>query len=380
MKAALMSGAACVAIAALFGTAPAFAATVAQEPAPTVIAVAAPRATLTILANRINGITVTGHNGGVITAKAAGHVTQSTRAAANTPAVIDRLDPGTRYQVLLNNKRIGFVDVVGQVGTTQELTVETTDQVNQVSLTWKHVVNKGEGVPVSFTAAATIGSSRVPVAKIITTDTHAVLTGLSNTERYTFTVTASNSASTGRASIASMQQTLAQISGSFAEPSTAPIATAQIAAPAAVPTPAPVPPATKTIYVCPDGYTETGSLCQKLLAYTFHDVTTTSPYTFHQQFVQTGTHITFSTDGSNGGTYYPKDSWNSTDGSPEGFYAVIPDGYYITAKDAPPAGFTDDGTKYTKTDKVKDNAPAGYSDNGTSWVTSTAKIAKVIPA
>ena len=216
MKSSLMSGAACAAIVALFGTTPAFAATVAQEPAPTVIAVAAPRTTLTILANRINGITVTGHIGGVITAKAAGHVTKSTRVSVNTPAVIDRLDAGTRYQVLLNNKRIGFANVVGQVGATQQLTVETTDQVNEVSLTWKHVVNKGEGVPVSFTAAATIGNSRVPVSKVVTTDTHAILKGLSKTERYTFTVTASNPASTGRASIAAMQQTLAQISGSFA--------------------------------------------------------------------------------------------------------------------------------------------------------------------
>ena len=387
MKSVLMSGATCAAIVALFGITPAFAGTIAQEPAPTLVAVAAPRTTITILANRINGITVTGHNGGVITAKAAGHATKSTRVVATTPAVIDRLDPGTRYQVLLNNKRIGFANVVGQVGATQELTVETTDRENQVSLSWKHVVNKGEGIPVSFTAFATIGNSRVPVAKVITTDTHAVLTGLSKNERYVFTVAASNSASTGRSSIASMQQTLAQISGFFTEPVAAPIATTQLSAPDPAPAleqapiQAPAPgPATKTIYVCPDSYIDAGSLCQKLLAYTFHDVTTTSPYTYHQQFVQTGTHITFSTDGSNGGTFYPKDAWNSTDGSAEGFYAVIPDGYSISVKDSPPTGFSDDGTRYSKTDKVKDITPAGYSDNGTSWLTTTAKIAKVVPA
>jgi hypothetical protein len=116
------------------------------------------------------------------------------------------------------------------------------------------------------------------------------------------------------------------------------------------------------------------------MAYTFHDVTTTSPYTYRQQFVQTGSHITFSTDGSNGGTYYAKDAWNSTDGSAEGYYAVIPDGYNISVKDAPPAGFIDDGTKYTKTEKIKDNSPTGYTDNGSNWVTTTAKIAKVVPA
>jgi hypothetical protein len=186
-----------------------------------------------------------------------------------------------------------------------------------------------------------------------------------------------------------MQQTLAQISGSFAEQTSTPVAVVQVSAPAPVPAPAPAPapapgpapaPATKTIYVCPDGYTEAGSLCEKLTAYTFHDVTTTSPYTYHQQFVQTGSHITFSTDGSNGGTYYAKDAWNSSDGSAEGFYAVIPDGYNISVKDAPPTGFTDDGSKYTKTEKIKDSAPTGYTDNGSSWVTTAAKIAKVVPA
>jgi Fibronectin type III domain len=275
------------------------------------------------------------------------------------------------------------------VGPTQELLVETTDNPDEVSLSWKHIVNKGEGAAVSFTATATLGNSKNAVSKIVTTDTHAILKGLNKNERYTFTVTASNSASIGRASVAVMQQTLSQISGNFAEQASGPVATVQVSAPPLVPTQTPVPmaspapdpgPSTKTIYICPDGYTDTGSLCQKLLAYTFHDVTTTSPYTYHQQFVQTGSHITFTTDGSNGGTYYAQDTWNASDGSAAGFYAVIPDGYNTTVKDTPPTGFTDDGSKYTKTDKVKDSTPTGYIDGGTSWVTTTAKVTKVVPA
>jgi hypothetical protein len=66
-------------------------------------------------------------------------------------------------------------------------------------------------------------------------------------------------------------------------------------------------------------------------------------------------------------------------------------------KDAPPAGFTDNGSNYTKSEQVKNNPPTGYTDNGTQWVTTnpapagytdngteytttTNKEAKVVPA
>ncbi|MDD2857210.1 MAG: hypothetical protein PHU75_00895, partial [Candidatus Nanopelagicales bacterium] len=151
--------------------------------------------------------------------------------------------------------------------------------------------------------------------------------------------------------------------------------------PAPTPAPAPVPagPSTRTIYVCPSGFTDAGSLCNKTMTYTFHSVTTTSPYSYHQQFIQTGSHVNYSAS-PNGGTYYAKDKWNPTDGSAEGYYAVIPDGYYATVKDAPPAGYTDNGSAYSKTELVKDTAPAGYSDNGTAWVTTAAKVAQEVPA
>ncbi|MCH9738282.1 MAG: hypothetical protein K0U42_05935, partial [Actinomycetia bacterium] len=40
--------------------------------------------------------------------------------------------------------------------------------------------------------------------------------------------------------------------------------------------------------------------------------------------------------------------------------------------DASPAGFTDNGSNYTKSEQVKNNPPAGYTDNGTQWVTTNA--------
>ena len=54
--------------------------------------------------------------------------------------------------------------------------------------------------------------------------------------------------------------------------------------------------------------------------------------------------------------------------------------YYTTDKNAPPAGWTDNGSEYTRTVSTKDATPAGYSDNGTAWVRTTDKVAKVVPA
>jgi hypothetical protein len=362
-------------------------ATIAQEPAPAVIAVAPVPRGVEVIANPIGAVTVSGHQSGVITAQSKGHPTRTTRAILGRPAVVTRLDPGTRYQITLNGRRIGFANVVGQVGATNQLTVETTDVVSEVSLSWRHTVNKGEGLPVMYTVSAT--ASRNPEVTTVTSDSHAVLKGLNAHAKYTFTVTASNSASSGRASIAVMQRTLSEISGVSIEiplstnvvaPSTPLPAPAPVSAPAAAPAPAPAPaPTTKVIYVCPDGFTEAGALCQKTLAYTYHSVTTTQPFSFHQQFIQTGSHIDFSSS-PNGGTYYNQDQWNPSDGSPAGFYAVLPDGYSVTVKDAPPTGFTDGGTSYTKTDNVKDIAPLGYADNGIVWFITAAKLAKVVPA
>ncbi|MFZ4487525.1 MAG: hypothetical protein ACOYO9_13145, partial [Candidatus Nanopelagicales bacterium] len=82
----------------------------------------------------------------------------------------------------------------------------------------------------------------------------------------------------------------------------------------------------------------------------------------------------------NGGTYYPQNAWNPNDGSPAGFYRVVDEGYNVSAKDAPPTGFSDSGTEYTKATQVKDAAPAGYTDNGTQWVLTAPMEAKVVPA
>ena len=55
-------------------------------------------------------------------------------------------------------------------------------------------------------------------------------------------------------------------------------------------------------------------------------------------------------------------------------------GYTQQVKDAPPAGWLDNGSTYIKDVPVKDTLPAGYADNGTAWVQTTAKVATVVPA
>ncbi|MDD2857136.1 MAG: fibronectin type III domain-containing protein [Candidatus Nanopelagicales bacterium] len=379
---ALLASAA-LASAVVCSTTPAMGATIAQEPAPAVIAVDQTPAITQVLANRINAITVSGTDSGIVAVSAAGHTTRTARVRAGQSVTITDLDPGYRYTVTLDGRRIGFATPVAQVGAATGLRVETTDVAGQAQLTWGHVVNKGEGVPVSYTVAAVTSASSTPVTKAVTTDLHATLSGLNLNERYTFTVTPANSASTGRVSTATMHQTLAQIAGVTGPQSApVPVAAPAPAAPAAAPAPAPAAPAapaTRTIEVCPAGYADAGAVCQKSLPYTFHAVTLTSPYTYHQAFIQTGSHVDYSAS-PNGGTYYAADQWNPNDGSAAGYYAVIPDGYTTSVKDAAPSGWTDSGTAWVRTDQVKDAAPAGYTDSGTAWVATAAKVTQAVPA
>ena len=44
-------------------------------------------------------------------------------------------------------------------------------------------------------------------------------------------------------------------------------------------------------------------------------------------------------------------------------------------KDSTPNGYTDTGSIWSK----KDALPAGYTDNGSNWVSTTAKVAEVVP-
>jgi hypothetical protein len=167
------------------------------------------------------------------------------------------------------------------------------------------------------------------------------------------------------------------------------------------PTQQPTPtPTTKTIYVCPSGFTEVGSSCTKTLPYTF----TYTPYTYRTEVTNRAyTYHTVTT-----GPMPILDSFETANVCPGGYnledygvngkwcrlYGPAPT---AQVKDAAPAGFTDNGSNYTKSEQIKNNpptgytdngiqwvttnpAPAGYTDNGTQYVATAAKEAKVVPA
>ena len=369
---------------------PAATTVIAQDPtpAPTV----APDATVIgVDANIVAGLTVTGAAGKPVTVTAKGQAPRMATASPAAPVVFRKLTTGVPYAVAIAGRTIGTATPLAAPGAAFGLTVSTTTTTGSVQLDWQHQAARSEGkvnyaitATPSATPAGTQPRTAAAVAPVRATVnvTSATLTGLDTDVLYTFTVTPTNTAATGQASSASMTRSLADLAGTGkAVADAAPITQAADPAPAPAPAPAAVPagPSTRTIYVCPAGFTDAGSLCNKTQTYTFHSVTTTSPYSYHQQFVQTGSHTDYSAS-PNGGTYYAQDQWNPNDGSPAGYYAVIPDGYYATVKDAPPAGYTDNGTAYSKTELVKDTAPAGYSDNGTSWITTAAKVAQEVPA
>jgi len=148
---------------------------------------------------------------------------------------------------------------------------------------------------------------------------------------------------------------------------------------------APPAPRTRTIYVCPDGFSDAGDLCTQTRAYTYRTETASQDYTFRtesrtEQCSGPGCpgseYRNFGTDWSgttcpNGGTMHGGQcmDWSTTTRTVT--YQV---------KNAPPAGWYDNGSKYAQDTQVKDSMPAGFTDNGSAWVRSAAKIAREVPA
>lgn len=345
-------------------------------------------------ANVVEGLSVTGHAGKKVTVTTGGQSPRSITAPAAKAAVFRHLTPGKAYVVAIAGVRVATATPVAQVTAATGLVVRASTIPGQVDLTWQHTATKVTGAPrISYDITATpITDSPARTTAAVTgtaSTTAASLSGLDRSALYTITVTPRNSAGAGKPTAATMTQSLAQITGSTV-PTTpaAPIpasvpATPTPSAPAPAPTPGPAPapgPSTKTIYVCPAGFPENGAgVCEKTAPYTFQAVTVDSPYTYHQQFVKTGTQTTDKgTDWS--GTTCPNFGTLYVDWTGAHCWETVDTGYYISAKDVPPTGFTDSGTTYTKTDQVKDTLPVGWLDNGTSWVQTTAKVATVVPA
>ena len=317
-------------------------------------------------------------------------------AGKDGKATFSKLTAGRPYTVQADGQRTTAVPVVN-VGKASDLTVTTTDRVDTVDLTWSHEATKARG-QVGYTVTATpvttnqnANDDAITPISIEATSTSVELSGLNPLALYSFTVTPHNELGNGGASVARMSRSLADITGlpapasdpaDVAKPevpaSPAPQPAAQPAPqPAPQPGPAPAPqPSTRTIWVCPDGFSDEAGTCTQTREYTYTESTETASYTYSQNFHQTGWQDgSFSPAPCTFGTYHA----NGPQG--EGCYvAAGPTGYYTTDKNAPPAGWTDNGSEYTRTVSTKDATPAGYSDSGTAWVRTTDKVAKVVPA
>jgi antitoxin (DNA-binding transcriptional repressor) of toxin-antitoxin stability system len=334
----------------------------------------------------VNGLTVTGHKGRTIKATAKGQRTRIVTTGASTPAVLKPLTPGVSYTITIGGRTVAKATPVAGVGPASNLIARITPTPGQVHLTWSYTPRRAEGANVVFSIAATPkgpGQSTAIPLRLEASGTEATLDGLDPDRLYTITVTPRNTASTGRATSATMSKTLNEITGTASAPAaptaavpTTPTPTAT-PAPAPAPAPAPGPAPTKTIYVCPDGYPESpAGTCQKTLAYTFHTETVTLAYTYHNGVI--GSHVV--THPHTHCDYLPNPN------SPTGLDIYCTGGYdetvldYGNVKDATPTGYTDTGTAWIKDIEVKDATPIGYTDNGTAWVKTVGKVAQVVPA
>ena len=394
---ALLTVIAASSIAVGLATSPALAATASGEVIATdstsVIAVsdpvsAAPRAGARVSATAPREVSVVGHSGKPVTLSAKGEPVRRVPRPGTSPATFTGLTAGTTYTARIAGKKVGTVTAVDRPSAASALSVRTTDRPDSVDMTWQHRSTRATGGSnIDYTITATS-----PTAPTVTTKVHAnhtaTVAGLDPAAIYTFTVTPANGAGSGKPTKAAMTRSLASIKGlgTVAIEPTAPDTTPttpKATAPAPAPAPAPgtsnpssgpsAGPRTTTIYVCPDGYAANGDLCQQTRAYTFHTVTETSPYTYHQEFVITGgSWVDRGTDWSgttcpNGGTMHSGHcmEWVNT-------------GYYTSVKDNPPTGFTDDGSQYVRVTQVKDDLPAGFSDDGTQWVKTVAKESRTV--
>ncbi len=368
-------------------TAPAgvvLAADTAPAPAPAQVAPVA--RVIGIDANVVSGLSVTAPKGAQVTLSVKGEKTRSKKiAAATKPAVFTTLTAGKTYTVSIDGKRVGTGTPVSAPGAAYNLTVTSTGQPTSALITWKYQSPTDAGV-IEYEVRATPVTGQLPTARsadltrsMIAKTTEAVMTDLDPDLLYTFTVTPRNTAATGTASRATLPITLGAAAGqlSAAEQVQAAkdAAAARVAAEKAAANQRPAPstpsgpsgPTTKTIYVCPDTFSEAAGLCEKTMAYTYTTISYT--YTTVQVWVHNGWSYTWGYCTGEG------KSGNWSNGDPYCQQATF--GWEAqTTKNSTPAGYTDTGSVWAS----KNTPPAGYTDNGTTWISTVAKEAKVVPA
>lgn len=331
----------------------------------------------TAVASRPRTITVTHHKGKSVVLFAKGEQIRRSLAPGSKPVTFTGLTAGRVYTVSVGGQPIGTVVALDAPGAASGLRVSTTDTPGTVALEWSHSATRTTGgSDIEYVVSATSATAD-DVTAVVTGVRTAQLSGLNPQALYSFSVTPRNTAGAGKATKASMTRTLAQLTGTTPktdETPAAPEARRSDVTPTPAPAPAPAPgPSTRTIWVCPDGFGEVAGQCQKTQAYTFHSETETRAYTY--TWTKVGSHEEPSGEPCN---YLPNPN------SPTGLDIYCPPPRvvddYANVKDATPAGYTDNGSAWTRTVQVKDAAPAGYADNGTAWFTTAAKVERTVPA
>lgn len=314
---------------------------------------------------------------------------------AQGKATFTQLTPGATFTVMTSTASTS-VTVIGEAGDARNLTVTTSELPNSLELTWAHKDSAAQGKVryrvEAFTSAPEKTSPKESpstgerITDVVTKPV-ALLTDLNPNVRYTFRVTPFNELGDGKSTTARMNRTLAEITGRSgvevevesdgielgapvapATPVSTPAVTPEVAPNSnggSNPIPQPAAPRTRTIYVCPDGYSDNGASCQKTMGYTY----STRDYTY--TYGKTGTELVWDRCSSaytdeNGQFHWieqPHDCQVSRD-------------VYGNIKDATPAGWSDTGSNWSK----KDDAPSGWSDDGSQWVQTADKIAQVVPA
>ena len=342
-------------------------------------------------------IDITAAPGTLIRIYGAGQKTRTVRTDRDGHATVKKLTAGKTYRVRTAESST-TVTPINKAGAVRNLRVTTTGDFNTVRLTWRHkAINSRGGAAIAYTVTAEplssidaaidpVGTSDsdegVIVEEVATTE--ANLVGLDPNVRYRFRVAAHNALGHGKASTAVMDRSLSDIDGWRApvaeQPAetprtptealpTTPPATRPSTPPAPMSPPAATPariakPTTKTIYVCPDGFTDDDGLCTRTMAYTYQ----TQEYTYHQGKIGTKQVLSRCSSGytDEQGNFHwieqPHDCWRTQD--------VIGD-----IKDTTPAGWEDTGSHWRK----RDDTPAEWSDDGSQWVQTAEKIEKVVP-
>lgn len=315
---------------------------------------------------------------------------------------------GVAYTVLTTSAST-TVTPIAATGEASGLRVTTTGSNSSVRLTWAHQESTQQG-PVRFLVEAIPDTGTTRIIDTVKSRS-TTLTGLDPNVRYTLRVTPANALGEGRATSARMNRSLGEITGLVAQAPQAPVeqpvpvkpvatpeptpAVQSPAAPAPAPAPAPAAapatpaatpaPRTRTIYVCPDGFSDAGDLCTQARAYTYRTETQTQPYTYRTESrveqcsgpdCPGSEYRNFGTDWSgttcpNGGTMHGGACMGWSGSSRTVTYQV---------KNAAPSGWYDNGSAYAQDSQVKDAMPSGFTDNGSAWVKSAAKVAKEVPA